>query len=110
MQYVCHSFNILCRTTDAPQGGIDLTKVTVHVHDGHDLEIFECPAYKETVGIEPLYEIIDDDLDPSQADGNTSHNVPIADDDCDDHDYESSHDNASDLDHDVYIECAQVNM
>ena len=82
------------------------------VHDGHDLEIFECPAYKETssnVYIEPLYEIIDDDFYSSQADGNTSHNVPIAD-DCDDHGHKLSIDNASDLDQDVHTaaECTDT--
>ena len=98
----------LFRPTDASQDGIDLMKVTVH--DGHELEMFECPAYNKTVdvGVEPLYEIMDQYLlDPSQADGNTSHDVPITDDDGGDHDHKpTSQDNTCDLDQDEYVECA----
>ena len=95
----------LFRPTDASQDGIDLTTMTVH--DGHELtlEMFECAAYNETVnvGVEPLYEIMDQDLlDPSQADGNTSHDVPIADDDGDHGHKPTSQDNTCDL---KYIEC-----
>ena len=109
---LCHSFIYLFRPTDASQVGIDLTKTTVH--DGHELEMFECPAYNETVnvnvGIEPLYEIMDQDLlDPSRADGNTTYDVPIADDDGGDHGQKpASQDNTCDLDQDEYVECADT--